>query len=97
MASGLHLLDGVRVVVEAPLRPVAEGVEDDPAGLGLGPDEVEDRCHRHPAPPRHPGPSLDAEVLADLLVVGQRPDLGQAQLHRMLDQAVDAEAVVGEA
>jgi hypothetical protein len=49
-----HLLDGVRVVVEAPLRPVAERVEDDPAGFGFRPHEIEDRCHRHPAPLRHP-------------------------------------------
>jgi hypothetical protein len=36
-------------------------------------------------------------VLGDLLVVGKRPELGEAQLHGALDQAVDPEAVVGEA
>ena len=30
-------------------------------------------------------------------MVGQRPYLGQAELDRLPDQAVDAEAVVGEA
>jgi hypothetical protein len=44
-----RLLDGVGVVVEAPVRAVAERVEDDPPGLGAGPHQLQDRRHRHAA------------------------------------------------
>jgi len=35
-------------------------------------------------------------VLGDLLVVGQRPELDEVELDRVVDQTVDPQPVVGE-
>jgi hypothetical protein len=84
-----HLLDWVRVVVDAGVRTVAEGVEDHPLGFRQGFDEVHQGSHRHAAPFGDARPALDAEVLCDLLVVLQHSQPGQAQFDGVLDQAVD--------
>jgi hypothetical protein len=59
------------------MPPVAEAhrVERHPFRLGLRFDDVHDGLHRHPAPFGDARPGLDAEVLGDLLVVGQRLQL----------------------
>ena len=66
------------------------------AGLFGRAHQVEDVAHRHAAPLGDTGPALDAEVLRDLLVVWQRPQLLEAELYRILDEAVDAEAIARE-
>jgi len=43
-----------------------------------------------------PDQLLDAEVLGDLLMVWQRAQLHQIELHRIVDQAVDEQPVVHE-
>src|SRR5450756_1523795 len=83
-----HLLDGVGVVVDAFVGAVPEGVEDHPLRRGQRSDQVHDGRHRHPAPLGDARPSLDAEVLGGLLVVGQRPELDEVELDRVVDQTV---------
>jgi hypothetical protein len=65
-----HVLDRMGIVVDAPVRAFAERVEDDPPRLWVRLDDVHDGLHRDPAPLGDAGPSLDAEVLGDLFVVG---------------------------
>ena len=84
------------VVVEALVGAVAERIEDDPLRLRLRLDQIDDRLHRDAAPLRDAGPALDAEVLRDLLVVGQRAQLREVELDGILDEAVDPQPVVGE-
>ena len=53
----VHLLDRVRVVVDALVGTVTEGVEHHPPRFGVRMDEVDDCLHRHAAPlgdPDHP-------------------------------------------
>src|SRR3954463_13712576 len=84
------------VVVRASVRSVAERIEHNPPRLRFGPNQIEHRLHRRPSPFRHPRPSLDAEVLGDLLVVRERVDLLYGQLDGVLHEAVDAKPILGE-
>src|SRR5699024_256273 len=92
----VHLLDRLGVVVDPAVGPLRDGVEGHPFRLRLGPHQLDDLAHRHAAPLADRRPALDAVMLGDLLVVRQRPQFGQAQLHGVLHQTVDAEPVVAE-
>ena len=91
-----HLLDRMGVVVDAAVGTLAERVEDDPLGVGVRLDQIEDRRHRHPSPLGHAGPPLDAEVLGDLLVGRQGAQVLQTELDRMFDPPADLQPVVDE-
>src|SRR5690625_1599680 len=87
-----HLLNRMHVVVDPTGGAQPHRVERPPLGLRQRFDDVHDGLHRHPAPFGHPRPGLNAEVLGDLIVVGQLFELVQRQRNRVLHQAVDLQA-----
>src|SRR6185437_1466455 len=62
--------------------------------LGRRPHDIKDEAHRDATPLGDTGPPLNAEMFGDLLLFGHRLDLGIGELPRILDQAIDAQAVV---
>ena len=91
-----HVLDRVGVVVDAFVRPLAERVEDDPLRLGVRLTSSTMVCIETPPHLAIPGPSLDTEVLGDLLVVLERSQLRQVELNGVLDQPAYPQPVIRE-
>ena len=89
-----HIVKLVNVVIAATRRTFGKRVEHRVTRIRRGLHDIEDIAHRNAAPLGDPGPSLDAEMSGDLLLLRQGLEIGEGKIAGQLHQSTDAEAVL---
>src|SRR5512146_1973737 len=92
----VHVIELVHVVVTPALQTLGKRVKDNVAGLRQGLDDFQNAEHRNAAPFRNARPALDAKVAGYLFLLRHRLEFSESKPRWLLDQSVDAQAVLRE-